>query len=148
MAPPTRFYAILPYCKILLKDSRPTPYPNEQRSVGDHLKRRRYELGLRQIDVAKRLSVDEYTICQWENNKTTPAVRYYPRIIEFVGYDPHGVPQCVGEEIAARRRMLGLSRKSLAKKLGLDEATVERFEKGTSKPTGKRAEIVRAFLTT
>lgn len=90
---------------------------------------------------------DEYKVCQWENNKTTPAARFYPRIIEFVGYDPHGVPQCVGEEIVARRRLLGLSRKHLAKKLGLDEATIARFEKGTSKPTGKRAEIIKTFLS-
>ena len=74
-------------------------------------------------------------------------MRFYPRIIEFLGYDPHGEPQCIGEEIAARRRKLGLSRKRLAKKLGLDEATVARFESGSSKPTGERAEIVKTFLS-
>jgi transcriptional regulator with XRE-family HTH domain len=64
------------------------PYPKEARTLGDHIRRRRYELGLFQKDVAERLSVDKYTVCLWENNKTTPAKRYVPRIREFLGYDP------------------------------------------------------------
>ncbi len=44
--------------------------------MGDHLKRRRYELGLHQKDVAEQLRVNEFTVCGWENNKKAPAVRY------------------------------------------------------------------------
>ena len=138
----------MPYCKIVLKAEKPTPYPKEARSVGDHLKRKRYELGLRQIDVAKRLSVNKCTVRLWENNKTPPPARFYPRIIDFLGYDPHEVPQSLGEKIAARRRALGFSRKRLAKWLGIDKATVRRLEEGTSKPTGKRAAIIETFLST
>ena len=63
-------------------------------------------------------------------------------------FDPHGTPQCMGEEIAAQRRVLGLSRKALAQQLSIGEGTLACFEEGASKPTGKRAEIVSAFLTT
>ena len=131
----------------MLKARKPTPYPKEAR-IGEHLRRRRRELRLRQIDVAEKLNVNVITLSKWENNKTTPAVRFYPQIIEFLGFDPHGTPQCMGEEIAARRRVLGLSRKALAQMLSLGEGTLACFEEGASKPTGKCAEIVSAFLTT
>ena len=61
--------------------------------MGDHMKKRRYELGLRQKDVAALLRVKEFTVCGWEKNKKTPAVRYLPRIIQFLGYYPFDEPQ-------------------------------------------------------
>ncbi len=73
------------------------------------------------------------------------AVRYLPRIIQFLGYDPYPEPQSLGEKIAARRRHMGLSRKRLARRLGMDEATLRRFENGASEPTGKRLAILIEF---
>ena len=63
-------------------------YPRDPKTIGDHIKKRRHELQMRQIDVALHLGVDEYTVCNWENNKTTPAVRFMPHIMRFLGYDP------------------------------------------------------------
>ncbi len=115
--------------------------------MGDHLKKRRYELGLSQKEVRLRLQVGPMTLGRWENNRTRPQVRYFPRIIEFLGYDPFGEPRCLGEEIAARRRQMGLSRKRLAKQFGMGEATLARIENGTSQLTGKRKAIAKEFLS-
>ncbi len=123
------------------------PYPQEPETLGDHLKKRRYDLSLFQKDVALRLSVNDWTICNWENSKTTPAVRYLPRIIEFLGYDPFPPPQCFREEIAAARRRLGISRKRLAKKLCMDEATLARFERGRSEAKGEHLTALSAFIS-
>lgn len=90
-----------------------------------------------QKDVALRLQVNDWTICNWENNKTTSAVRYLPRIMEFLGYDPFRAPNYLGEEIAAVRRRLGISRKWLAKKLSMDEGTLAKLEKADAQPTEK-----------
>lgn len=67
-----------------------------------------------------------------------------PGIIKFLGYDPFPEPQTLGERLAAKRRMLGLSRKELAKRLGVDEETLARLETGAGgAKAGARA---RAFL--
>ena len=138
--------AFFPFCRIVLKAAKSTLYPKELRTVGDHLKKRRLDLGLLQKDVAARLKVNDWTICNWENNKTVPAVRYLPRIIEFLGYQPFPAPQTLAEKLLACQRCLGLSRKRMANRLGVDEATLARWENGESFPSGKRLEIVEHLL--
>ena len=86
------------------------------------------------------------TILNWENGGATPSVRMLPRIIGFLGYDPYPEPRTLGEQIAAKRRQLGVSRKRAAKTLGVDEATLARWEKGTSHPARVRFQIVDEFL--
>lgn len=110
--------------------------------------KRRLELDLRQKDVALRLRVNEWTIGNWEKDITTPAVRYYPRIIEFLGYYPFAAPQTLGERLLAKRRYTGLSRKRLARKLAIDEGTLTRWEEGASFPVGDHAQRIEMFLST
>ena len=114
--------------------------------LGEHLKNRRVKLGLYQKDVAAQLRVNVFTLCGWENGKWIPSIRYLPHIIEFLGYDPFPEPQSIGEEIVAARRRLGLSRKRLAKKLGMDEGTLERWEKSITSPTGGHLRRLTEFL--
>ncbi len=85
--------ALLPFCEISLKTAKPKLYPTDPQTIGDHLKKRRYELGFRQKDVAALLKVNEFTVCGWENDKKAPTVRYLPRIIEFLGYYPFPAPR-------------------------------------------------------
>lgn len=138
----------LPFCKITLKAAKFTPFPQELRSVGDHLKKRRYKLELFQKDVALQLQVDSYTVCNWENNKTIPAVRYLPRIIQFLGYYPYPAPETLGERLLAYRRHLGLSCKRMAQRLSVDEGTLARWERGIGAPSGKHQRSVIEFLDT
>jgi transcriptional regulator with XRE-family HTH domain len=115
--------------------------------VGDHLRKRRHELGLRQKDVAAELHVNEFTVCGWENDKKTASVRYLPRIIEFLGYDPFPEPRTLGERIASRRRALGLSRKRLAKELHMDEMTLARLENEAVRFRGRLPTVLQEFLS-
>jgi len=123
-------------------------FPTDPQIIGDHLKKRRYELGLRQKDVAAQLQINEFTMSGWENNKKVPGVRYIPRIIEFLGYDPFPAPQSLAERLLATRRSLGLSRQRMARRLSVDEATLARWEKGEARPAGGRLRRAEAFLTT
>ena len=116
--------------------------------MGDHLKRRRLDSGLYQKDVAASLKVSNRTICNWENNETIPAVRFLPRIIAFLEYDPFATPQCLGEEVARTRRQLGLSRKRLARKLHMDEMTLARVEEGALKPRDRHLTTLTEFVST
>jgi len=48
--------------------------------------------------------------------------------------------------LRAAREALGLSRRRLAKTLGVDEGTVLKWERGRGKPRGKPLERFKAFL--
>ena len=138
--------AFLPYCEISLKTANPKPYPTDPKTVGGHLKKRRYELGLRQKDVAALLKVNEFTVCGWENDKKAPAVRYLPRIIEFLGYYPFLAPRTLAERLLACRRHLGLSRKRMAQRFSVDEGTLTHWEKDRRVPRGEQLKLVESSL--
>lgn len=112
----------------------------------DHLKKWRLDLGLFQKDIALQLGVNESTVLNWENNACAPAIRFIPRIIEFLGYDRCPAPQSLPERLVAKRRHLGLSRRRLAQRLNVDEGTMARWKRGETWPTGKRLQIVEHFL--
>jgi transcriptional regulator with XRE-family HTH domain len=65
---------------------------------GDHIKKRRLELGLYQKQVAKQLGVDETTVHNWERNYTRPALRFLPGIVRFLAYEPN---------LSAKNRLAG-----------------------------------------
>lgn len=69
---------VLPFCHLTLKAKRPRnpAYPVELRTVGDHLRKRRLDLGLLQREVADQLQVDEASGYNWETNRTMPEIRF------------------------------------------------------------------------
>lgn len=82
-------FPALPFCHLKLTASRPLPaaYPRELKALGDHIRKRRLDFGLLQREVAQALGVTEATIKKWENSRSYPALRFVPRIVEFLGYD-------------------------------------------------------------
>ena len=95
--------------------------------LGDHLRKKRLDLGLLQREVGQKIGVDECTIYNWENNRTTPYLYSIPKIIKFLGYNPFdSKPQTLGEKLLYCRRILGISQKQLAQKLGVDPTALAR----------------------
>jgi hypothetical protein len=80
------------------------------------------------------LGTDEWTVGNWEKDRTFPAARYFPAIFQFLGYDPFPEPITVSEKLLAKRRALGLSVKRAAAKIGVDERTFTSWERGTRRP--------------
>jgi len=62
--------------------------PTELKTIGDHIRRQRLALKMRQEDVAKILGVEHTSIRNWEGTTSTPESRYMPAIIELLGYNP------------------------------------------------------------
>ena len=115
--------------------------------MGEHIKKRRIDLGLRQVDVAGQLGVDKASMVNWERGKTKPAVRYYPAIIRFLGYSPlPPAGDSFQERLKAARRERGLSWKRLARELGVWETTVRDWENGTHHPTKPLYDRLCRFL--
>lgn len=115
-------------------------------TLGQHLRKRRGELRLRQSDVAERLGIAVWTLLSWEKGARSPSDRYLPAIIRFLGYDPLPAPEGLGEQLRAWRRRQGLSGKKAAKRLGVDEGTLCRWERGIWTPKGLRRKLVEALL--
>lgn len=76
---------------ILLNIQKNTSISKEPVRLGDHLRRRRLELGLYQKDVAIQIGVTTSTIWNWEHGWTID-LRYIPRVIEFLGFNPIPCP--------------------------------------------------------
>ena len=114
--------------------------------MGDHIRKRRLDLGLFQAQVAAQIGADEMTICNWELGRTEPEVRFIPKIIEFLGYNPLPSAQNFPEQIIRYRKTLGLSQTQLARRLGVDSGTVTRWETGGRKPRGKHMVVIQRWL--
>jgi DNA-binding XRE family transcriptional regulator len=100
------------------------------------IRKRRLELGLFQKEVAFEIGVSEDCLTYWENNRSIPQVKYYPKIIEFLGNFPFGPePSTLGLKIIHYRYRHGLTQEELAQKLNIHESTVFRYEKGVVFPS-------------
>ena len=76
----------------IIKAKKPNkkPYPKELNTYGDHLRKKRLDLGpsLSQLQVVRIIKVDENSITQWELNNTKPSIKQIPKIVSFLGYSP------------------------------------------------------------
>jgi len=106
------------------------PFSAHCQTVGEHLKRKRLQLGLLQKDVARIIKVSEDSVTYWENARSEPQIRYFPNIIKFLGYSPFQFDTTVfGEVIRKFRTENGLSYKQVGKLLGIDGSTIAAWEK-------------------
>ena len=133
-----RCVAIRDGLEIVLKGQKPSKIPKALNTWGDHIKKRRLELGLLQREVAERIGVNETSIYDWEKHRTDPMLHLIPRITQFVGYiPPFFTGQTTGEKIVAYRHVRGMSQRALALTLNVDPTTLGRWERDESLPTGK-----------
>jgi transcriptional regulator with XRE-family HTH domain len=58
--------------------------------LGEHLRKKRIDLGLSMPKLAKLLGVGitDSAIEKWEKNQNRPTEPYRCRIVEFLGFDP------------------------------------------------------------
>jgi transcriptional regulator with XRE-family HTH domain len=138
----------LPFCHSTYSSPRPKSpyYPNSLNTLGGHLRKRRLDLGLHQKQVAGEIGVDETTICNWEGNKSTPFIRYIPKIIRFLRYNPFPAGGTLPEKLTTARKVLGLSQKELAASLGVNPTTVRGWEAGRHKPIKRYSEMIGSVL--
>ena len=120
-------------------DRRKIPVPEHPTTLGGYLRRRRAELDLTQLQVARKLAVTPETMSSWERDKSRPRWVYLPRLIDHLGFDPFKNPafgsagsnesslvaslspetgQSVGEMLRKKRLLLRKTQKEFATLLG------------------------------
>ena len=67
-------------------------------------------------------------ISAWERNKRAPAIKFIPKIIEFLGYVPYERGETLGERIRIYRKTLGQSHYEFARKIGVAPSTIISWE--------------------
>jgi ribosome-binding protein aMBF1 (putative translation factor) len=141
----------LPCCHVTISVKRSDRHvrPALLNSLADHIKERRLDLGLQKKQLARQWGVDETTIHNCEDKGISPAIRFMPRILDFLGYDPTdgSVPESLAEVIRAHRTNLGLSRKRLATLFGIDQSNTANWETGKHLPTKRSLEVINEFLS-
>lgn len=116
-------------------------YPEAPRTIGEHVRKRRLDLGLEQKEVAERLGVHFETLKNWERNVGQPAIGVMPRVIEFIGSNPLPSPTTFAERLVDYRACFGLRQEELARKLGVNPNTIYRWEAGSEPPASRKREI-------
>jgi transcriptional regulator with XRE-family HTH domain len=107
-------FAHFPVYKLALLRPKEVPagYPCELVTIGDHIRKRRLDLGMTQPKVAEVIGVKECSIWNWEHG-TEPEIRYLPAIIAFLRHVPFECPNDTLGRLRYFKRVNGLSYRRL-----------------------------------
>ena len=155
----------LPFCDRVVnvprKDIAPVwtrsfPVSKQPQTIGQHLRKKRFELGIRQIEAARRLGVSNRTLSLWECDRVPPAWANQPRIVAYLGYDPftdptvgrprgnetidvaflaQSGPLSLGHQIVKRRMELRKNREECAEEMGISARTLQAWETNRYQPS-------------
>lgn len=121
-----------PFEEIRRFRDRPSEILENPQTVGQHLKRERQLRKMLQKNVAKELGINQWTLIGWEKDtKQISQPSFFPRVIEWLGYDPFPKPQTEGEELRQARLRRGMTAQQAADDAGVDQGTWLSFEHGT-----------------
>lgn len=109
-------------------------YIGEPITLGDKIRKRRLALNLLQKDVAEFINVSEDIITNWENNLSEPQIRFYHKIIWFLGYYRFTENCALPYQIKKYRYIQGLTQNQFGEKVGVDGSTICNWETGETKP--------------
>lgn len=124
----------------------PKGYPVEPRFLGEHIRKRRLDLGLLQVEVAAEIGVTESTVWNWEHG-TEPELIHMPTILEFIGYVPWECPDDPVGKLAYFKKGKGLSLRRLGALMGRDPEQLEDWLSGKKHPCKRNVKNILDFLS-
>ncbi len=142
----------MPFCRVRLTAKKPEnpACPKKLITLGDHIRKRRLDLGLCQKNVALTLGVSESTVNNWEVNRNAPITYQFPRIFAFLGYTPSPFDKKddnIIEKMKLYRLTHGLSQKKFAELLSTDQKTIAQWELGNRIPSVKYRERLSRLIS-
>jgi len=139
----------VPFCRdtpLTLKTQKPKDYSETPATLGEHLKKRRRELGLLLREAGVQMGVSAETVANWEKGKTKPVAAQFKPVAAFLGYDPTPEAQTFAERLEAKQRRLGTSLAQIARHLGWDPGSLRHYLDGTWGISPDRRTLLEAFL--
>ena len=146
----------MPFCYVTLQRVRcpigpyfteKTGYPASPKTVGEMIRKRRLDLGLRQRDVAEIVGCDTMTVVNWEKSHTAfPRINHMAGVVRFLGFNPLPNGDSVAQRLVNHRKALGVTQNQFAQELGVDPSTLAKWERGERQPVGKYLDRVREVL--
>lgn len=141
---------MLPFCRVVLHAQKPLSdtHPRELKTIGDHIRKRRLDLKLRQEEVAGLFGVSREAVSDWEAGQTSPRVSIMPKVIGFLGYAPFDDPTRMsdGDRIRTARKLLGLTRERAAEHLGVTATSISLWENGRIAPAKRNRRMLDALV--
>ncbi|MDH4161839.1 MAG: helix-turn-helix domain-containing protein [Nitrospirota bacterium] len=120
-------------------------YPSNPKSIGEHLRKRRIDLGLFQRQAAEQIGVSEASVYNWERG-TEPEIRHMPAIIRFLGYVPFPCPEDTLGRLRYFKMVNGLSFERLGAVMGRDpEQLLDWISRGM-RPCKRNIRSINQFL--
>ncbi|MBL8206843.1 MAG: helix-turn-helix domain-containing protein [Blastocatellia bacterium] len=139
----------MPSPTLRLSGDKPDPlslYPKELNTLGDWIRKTRLDWGITQEQAGVIFGVTECSVTNWELGHSEPEIRYYPMIIEFIGYYPYVPTSDLVERVKAVRIALGLSIEKLAEVLSVDKSSIASWERRQHRPGRKSRQLLLSFL--
>jgi len=129
----------LPFCYLVLRGVRcphgpyfteKKGYPASPKTIGDMIRKRRLDLGLRQTDVAEIVGCATMTVVNWEKGHTEfPQINHMAEVVQFLGFNPLEVGSSLAERLVNFRTAQGKTQKAFAGELGVDPSTLAKWER-------------------
>lgn len=168
--------ATLPFCERVVNAKRRNISPvwtrscsvsKEPQTIGGHLRKRRFNLGIRQSEAAERLGVSQRTLSLWETDRVYPTWPHQPAVIAYLGCNPftdpalgrpgatnpHSLPfyhsetsVSLGQQIMKCRLQMKKTRKQLAREMGVSVKTLWSWETNRRLPTAVLQGQLMKFL--
>ena len=115
-------------------EKRVKGYPDAPKTLGEHLRKSRLDLGETQEQAASRFGVTFTSYNGWEADRIAPKVCQWPEMVRFLGYDPSSKPVRFGEAVTYLRQSLGLDKQQFAAVLKVDVRSILNWEKHRTVP--------------
>jgi hypothetical protein len=132
------FICAVPFCRgvpLRLKALKQKDYVDNPETLGQHLMKRRKQLGLLQREAATQMGIGTETYANWEKDKTEPIAAQFRPVLDFLGYDPMPAPVTLAERVQTKRRQLGVTFEQMAEMRQLAFIIL----------SGSRASLVKTF---
>ncbi len=131
--------------QIPLEKQQLPGYPEFPITVGDHIRKKRIDLGLLQREVAEIIGVTVSSIYNWEHG-VEPELQYNPSIIKFLGYIPFDFPDDTVGRLGWYKRTMGMNLDHLGEAMGRDPEQLSDWLSGRHYPFRKNREKIELFL--
>jgi transcriptional regulator with XRE-family HTH domain len=113
--------------------------------IGDHIRKRRLDLGLLQGDVAAQIGVTKSTVWNWEHG-TEPELIHIPAVLAFLGYVPWECPDDPVGRLAYFKKVKGFSYRRLGVLMRRDPVQLEDWLSGRNSPIARNRRMIETFL--